>query len=85
MPAGSISANGSRIARWTIGTLALLLLVYAVVRAYTVSFSYDETFTFMEHVRKGVFYTAGLRSDGRQSPPAECMGHVGMHEALRNE
>ncbi|MBK7384021.1 MAG: hypothetical protein IPI81_11950 [Flavobacteriales bacterium] len=56
MPAGSISANGSRIARWTIGTLALLLLVYAVVRAYTVSFSYDETFTFMEHVRKGVFY-----------------------------
>ncbi|MBL0129400.1 MAG: glycosyltransferase family 39 protein [Flavobacteriales bacterium] len=56
MPAGSISANGSRIARWTIGILALLLLAYAVVRACTVSFSYDETFTFMEHVRKDMFY-----------------------------
>ncbi len=36
--------------------LALLLLTYTTLRAYTVSFSWDEAYTFMHHVRKGVFY-----------------------------
>ncbi|MBK8225795.1 MAG: hypothetical protein IPK70_01305 [Flavobacteriales bacterium] len=39
--------------RWTLGACAALLLAYIGIRAQTVSFSWDEAFTFMHHVRKG--------------------------------
>ncbi|MFZ1688365.1 MAG: hypothetical protein WAU70_13130, partial [Flavobacteriales bacterium] len=39
-----------------LGVVALLLLAYTTVRACTVSFTWDESYTFMHHVRKGVFY-----------------------------
>ena len=39
-----------------LGLLSAALLAYATVRAHTVSFTYDECFTFLEHVRKGLFY-----------------------------
>lgn len=45
--------------RWTnrlLGLLALVLWCYAAVRAHTVSFSYDETYTFTRHVLKNMFY-----------------------------
>jgi hypothetical protein len=41
---------------WVLGGLSLLLFSYTAVRAHTVSFSYDESYTFMQHVRKGMFY-----------------------------
>lgn len=41
---------------WVIGSIALLLTVYTVVRACTVSFTWDESFTFMHHVSKGKFF-----------------------------
>lgn len=46
----------SRVGAWVITGLALLLWCYAAIRAHTVSFSYDESYTFLEHVRKGMFY-----------------------------
>ena len=42
--------------KWLLAGLALVLWCYAAVRAHTVSFSYDEAYTFMQHVRKGMFY-----------------------------
>jgi hypothetical protein len=42
--------------RWTIVLIATLLLVYTTIRAATVSFTYDEAYTFMNHVRKGLFF-----------------------------
>ena len=39
-----------------LGLLSAALLAYATVRAHTVSFTYDECFTFLEHVLKGLFY-----------------------------
>lgn len=44
------------IAFWPILGLSVLLFAYAAVRAHTVSFSYDESYTFLQHVRKGMFY-----------------------------
>ncbi len=38
--------------------LAAALWTYAAIRAHTVSFTYDECFTFLEHVSKNVFYQA---------------------------
>lgn len=38
--------------RWTLGACAALLLAYIGIRAQSVSFSWDEAFTFMHHVRK---------------------------------
>lgn len=46
----------SALACWIIGLLALALFAYAAARAATVSFTYDETYTYMEHVRKGIFF-----------------------------
>lgn len=40
----------------SLGLLSLLLFAYATVRASTVSFSYDECYTFLEHVRKNRMY-----------------------------
>lgn len=45
-----------RAARWTLGLLSAVLFTYALVRAHTVSFSYDEAYTFLRHVRTGMFY-----------------------------
>ena len=45
-----------RAARWTLGLLSTVLFAYALVRAHTVSFSYDEAYTFLQHVRKGMLY-----------------------------
>ena len=36
--------------------IAVALFMYAAVRARTVSFTYDEAYTYMEHVLKNVFY-----------------------------
>lgn len=47
------------VRRWPAAALLLLsalLFGYAAVRAYEVSFTYDESYTFLQHVRKGVFY-----------------------------
>lgn len=41
---------------WISGLLCLALLVYAAVRADTVSFTYDECYTFLEHVSKDRLY-----------------------------
>ena len=49
----------SRVGAWVITGLALLLWCYAAIRAHTVSFSYDESYTFLEHVRKGMFCQLG--------------------------
>jgi|GEM_PF-1939400 len=46
----------SRLVRWSLFGLGLLLLTYTVVRAVTVSFSWDETWTFLRHVLRGIFY-----------------------------
>ncbi len=46
----------SSLARWCIVGLGLLLLAYTTVRAVTVSFSWDETWTFIHHVTKSIFY-----------------------------
>lgn len=42
--------------RLAIGSVAALLLIYTVVRAITVSFSWDEAYTFTHHVSKGLFF-----------------------------
>jgi hypothetical protein len=39
-----------------IGVIALLLLAYVVLRSVAVSFSWDESYTFINHVRKNIFY-----------------------------
>lgn len=36
--------------------IGVALFTYAAVRAYTVSFTYDEAYTYLEHVLKNVFY-----------------------------
>jgi len=41
---------------WVLALIGLPLFAYAAVRAGTVSFSYDECYTFLEHVRKDRFY-----------------------------
>lgn len=41
---------------WLIGGISLLLLAYTATRAAVVSFSYDEAYTALNHVRKGLFY-----------------------------
>lgn len=43
-------------ATWLLFGLSLVLFAYAAVRAHTVSFSYDESYTYLQHVRKGMFY-----------------------------
>lgn len=39
--------------RWALGISAAVLLAYISIRAHTVSFGFDEAFTYMYHVRKG--------------------------------
>lgn len=46
--------------RAAILVLALLLLAYTIARASAVSFSWDEAYTFMNHVRKDVFFLGAL-------------------------
>lgn len=41
---------------WVLFGLAMVLFAYALVRAHTVSFSYDESYTYLQHVRKDMFY-----------------------------
>lgn len=43
-------------ARWTISLAALLLLGYTVLRAFTVSFTWDESWTYIHHVLPGMFF-----------------------------
>ena len=42
--------------RWVIALIGLVLLAYTTVRAITVSFSWDESWTYIYHVSKGMFY-----------------------------
>lgn len=51
-----VEARPDRPTVLVITVLALVLLCYTTIRACTVSFSWDEAYTFMHHVRKGVFY-----------------------------
>lgn len=46
----------SRFARFLILLLCVVLMAYTVARAITVSFSWDESWTFMHHVLPGMFY-----------------------------
>lgn len=46
----------SALTKGLLFALGILLLTYTVVRAVTVSFSWDENWTFIHHVLKGVFY-----------------------------
>ncbi len=41
-----------------------MLFAYAATRAHLVSFTYDETYTYMEHVRKGLFYQTAFDQMG---------------------
>lgn len=50
------SPSQIRPQHWAIGSIALILTAYTVVRACTVSFTWDESFTFMHHVSKGKFF-----------------------------
>lgn len=49
----NIRMNGTK---WVLFGLSFVLFAYAAIRAHTVSFSYDESYTFLQHVRKGMFY-----------------------------
>ncbi len=48
--------NGRSAQVFVLWCCSILLLLYAIVRAATVTFTYDECFTFLEHVRVDLFY-----------------------------
>lgn len=45
-----------RVTAWILAGLSLVLLAYAGARACLVPITYDEAYTFLNHVRKAVFY-----------------------------
>jgi hypothetical protein len=51
--AATISAGRRTLILWL---LAALALGYVVLRSVVLSFTYDETYTYLEHVRKNVFF-----------------------------
>ena len=55
------------VRRWPAAALLLLsalLFGYAAVRAYEVSVTYGESYSFLPHVRKGVLYPPSTRWAG---------------------
>lgn len=50
------TATPDRRRTLVISAMALLLLCYTTARAWSVSFSWDESWTFMHHVRTSMFY-----------------------------
>ena len=48
---GSPANERGQLLRWALGGLSCLLMAYAVLRACTISFSWDEAFTYLNHVR----------------------------------
>lgn len=54
----------SPAARIVLLCLSLVLFAYAATRAHLVSFTYDETYTYMEHVRKDLFYQTAFDQMG---------------------
>lgn len=55
---------GSTIASWAILLIALAAFSYTIVRACTVSFSWDEAYTFMNHVRTDILYLSEYDTAG---------------------
>jgi hypothetical protein len=55
-PALEKPADHHGAARWAILLLGLALLAYSTLRAITVSFSWDESWTWVHHVSKNMFY-----------------------------